>query len=76
MGISFQKKIPLGSGLSLNFSKTGISFSLKVPGIGSLNLRDGRVTFSGSKAGLRVRKTLTNPKVKKGGKEEVVDKGE
>jgi len=65
MGVSFSKKVPLGKGLSANVSKSGVSFSLKLP-FGSLNLRNGKLTFSAGKAGFRVRETLNKkPKAKK-----------
>jgi len=66
MGLSFNKKVPLGKNVSVNLSKSGVSFSLKLPGFGSLNLRNGKLTFSGGKAGFRLRETLNKkPKAQK-----------
>ena len=70
MGISYSKKIPLGKGVSMNVSKSGVSLSLKLP-FGSLNLRNGKLTFSGGKAGFRLRETLNKkPKAKNAKAEE------
>lgn len=66
MGLTYQKKIPIGKNLNLNVSKSGVSFSFKIPGIGSLNLRNGKLTFNAGKAGFRLRETLNKkPKATK-----------
>ena len=72
MGVSFQKRLSLGKGLSANLSKRGVSISFRIPGIGSINFnpRDGKIRFSASKGPFRVRKTLPAKPAEGGAAEE------
>ena len=63
MGVSYGKRIKLGKNAYANISKSGVSFSYRFPGLGSINLKNGKITVSASKAGFRFRETL-NKKAK------------
>jgi len=59
MGLRFQKRIRLFKGLSLNLSKTGVSWTLGGPGA-SINVRGKKVTgtIGAPGTGLSYRETL------------------
>ncbi len=61
MGLRFQKRIRLFKGLTLNLSKTGVSWTLGGPGA-AINLRGKKVTgtIGAPGTGLSYRETLVD----------------
>lgn len=58
MGLGFSKRINIGNGLFLNLSKGGVSLSMKMPLLGTINLKNGKVNYTKSLMGMRYRKTF------------------
>jgi hypothetical protein len=57
MGLYFRKSIKLGP-LRINFSKSGIGFSIGIPGFRIVKPAKGKLYFQTGKKGLYYRKTI------------------